>query len=356
MACKKYILNNTTNSNGVFSYQECSNQMWNYNNLIVPNTTLNIWLITGTYSTASSSVISVDDLGDFPFVIPPTPSISGTGNATPTPTPTPSLTPSNTPTVSLTASLTTTPTPTNTQTNTQTQTPSSTTTSTPTPTVTQTPTNTATVTNTPAVTSTPTTTTTVTQTPTNTATVTSTPTTTTTVTQTPTNTATVTSTPTTTTTLTPTPSATPTIQGLFFTIKEVGPDVVLSGTGTANLSSLNLEGTFSGFVSVIRPSTGQFSVGSGGNYSTYSGSTFNPVPFGSGFLPISADISTGNNFGISGFGNLVVPQGYVGGALNGTGTFTATTLATLGVTVPGGPYLIQWGASGASETITFQVI
>jgi hypothetical protein len=156
--------------------------------------------------------------------------------------------------------------------------------------------------------------------------------------------------------LTPTPSATPTIQGLFFTIQEVGPDVVLSGTGTANLSSLNLEGTFSGFVSVIRPSTGQFSVGSGGNYSTYSGSTFNPVPFGSGFLPISADISTGNNFGIGGFGNLVVPQGYVGGALNGTGTFTATTLATLGVTVPGGPYLIQWGASGASETITFQVI
>ena len=332
MACKKYILNNTTNSNGVFSYQECSNQMWNYNNLIESNTTLNIWLITGTYSTASSSVISVDDLGDFPFVIPPTPSISGTGNATPTPTPTPSLTPSNTPTVSLTASLTTTPTPTNTQT----QTPSSTTTSTPTPTVTQTPTNTATVTNTPAVTSTPTTTTTVTQTPTNTAT--------------------VTSTPTTTTTLTPTPSATPTIQGLFFTIQEVGPDVVLSGTGTANLSSLNLEGTFSNFVSVIRPSTGQFSVGSGGNYSTYSGSTFNPVPFGSGFLPISADISTGNNFGIGGFGNLVVPQGYVGGALNGTGTFTGTTFATLGVTVPGGPYLIQWGASGASETITFQVI
>jgi hypothetical protein len=322
MACKKYILTNTTNSNGVFSYQECSNQMWNYNNLIEPNTTLNIWLITGTYGTATSSVISVDDLGDFPFVIPPTPSISGTGNATPTPTPTPSLTPSNTPTVSLTASLTATPTNTETPTPTNTETP----TNTPTPTNTETPTNTPT--NTP--------------TPTNT--------------ETPTNTPTVTSTPTTTTTLTPTPSATPTIQGLFFTIQEVGPDVVLSGTGTANLSSLNLEGTFSNFVSVIRPSTGQFSVGSGGNYSTYSGSTFNPVPFGSGFLPISADISTGNNFGIGGFGNLVVPQGYVGGALNGTGTFTATTLATLGVTVPGGPYLIQWGASGASETITFQVI
>jgi hypothetical protein len=201
-----------------------------------------------------------------------------------------------------------------------------------------TPSPTATVTQTPSKTPTNTPTATPTKTPTNTPTVTITPTNT----ETPTN--------------TPTPSATPTIQGLFFTIQEVGPDVVLSGTGTANLSSLNLEGTFANFVSNIRPSTGRFSVGSGGNYSTYSGSTFNPVPFGSGFLPINADISTGNNFGIGGFGNLVVPQGYVGGALNGTGTFTATTLATLGVTVPGGPYLIQWGASGASETITFQVI
>ena len=176
------------------------------------------------------------------------------------------------------------------------------------------------------------------------------------ITPTTTITSSVTPTPTITPTNTPTPSSTPPIQGLFFTIQEVGPDVVLSGTGTANLSSLNLEGTFfSPFGSVIRPSSGRFSVGSGGNYSTYSGSTFNPVPFGSGFLPINADISTGNNFGIGGFGNLVVPQGYVGGALNGTGTFTATTLATLGVTVPGGPYLIQWGASGASETITLVV-
>jgi hypothetical protein len=211
-----------------------------------------------------------------------------------------------------------------------------------------------------SITPTPTSSITPTQTPTNTPTNSVTPTITSSVTptQTPTNTPTNSVTPTNTPTnsVTPTPSSTPPIQGLFFTIQEVGPDVVLSGTGTANLSSLNLEGTFSNFVSVIRPSTGQFSVGSGGNYSTYSGSTFNPVPFGSGFLPISADISTGNNFGIGGFGNLVVPQGYVGGALNGTGTFTATTLATLGVTVPGGPYVIQWGASGASETITFQVI
>ena len=73
------------------------------------------------------------------------------------------------------------------------------------------------------------------------------------------------------------------------------------------------------------------------------------------YIEPNADISTGNNFGIGGFGNLVVPEGYVGGALNGTGTFTGTTLATLGVTVPGGPYLIQWGASGASETITLVV-
>ena len=319
--CIRYtITNDSANLSAVISYNRCSDNQLIDDYQIKPGDTIRIWFVEDTFSSTFLPFLEFDSSEIWPLTPTasetptPTPGLSAT--ATPTPTETPGLTASETPT----------PTPTPTETTTG-MTP------TPTQTITETPTNTATQTNTPTITSTPT------------------------VTSTPTNTPTVTSTPTVTPTNTPTPSSTPPIQGLFFTIQEVGPDVVLSGTGTANLSSLNLEGTFfSPFGSVIRPSSGRFSVGSGGNYSTYSGSTFNPVPFGSGFLPINADISTGNNFGIGGFGNLVVPQGYVGGALNGTGTFTGTTLATLGVTVPGGPYLIQWGASGASETITFQVI
>jgi hypothetical protein len=127
MACKKYILTNTTSSNGVFSYQECSNQMWVYDVLITPGTTLNIWLTTGTFSTASQNIITVTDLGSFPFPITPTPTPSNTSTVTPTPTntQTPTNTPSETPTNTPTETPTTTPTetPTNTPTNTTSPTP-----------------------------------------------------------------------------------------------------------------------------------------------------------------------------------------------------------------------------------------
>ena len=155
---------------------------------------------------------------------------------------------------------------------------------------------------------------------------------------------------------TPTPSSTPPIQGLFFTLQEVGPDVILSGTGTADLASLTLDGTGAPAPSFIYPSQGFFNVGTLASYDYYSGATlgYNPGSFGSGSIT-SADLSTGDVFGLNGFGAVLVPEGYSGGLLNGTATFTATTLATLGVTVLGG-HLIQWGASGASETITLVVL
>ena len=142
MACRKYILTNTTSSNGVFSYQECSNQMWVYDVLITPGTTLNIWLTTGTYSTASQNIITVSDLGSFPFIPTPTPTPSNTSS--PTPTPTNTITPTTTTTLTVT--------PTETPTNTPSETPTETPTSTPTGTPANTPTNTETPTPTPSVT------------------------------------------------------------------------------------------------------------------------------------------------------------------------------------------------------------
>jgi hypothetical protein len=51
---------------------------------------------------------------------------------------------------------------------------------------------------------------------------------------------------------------------------------------------------------------------------------------------------------------LVVPIGYTGGILNGYSQFDNTDLATLSATT--GTYLVQWGSSGASETITFDIL
>lgn len=174
------------------------------------------------------------------------------------------------------------------------------------------------------------------------------------ITPTTTITSSVTPTPTVTPTNTPTPSSTPPIQGLFFTLQEVGSDVVLSGTGSANLSALSAL-LYSAGGSFIRPSAGTFNVGTGtGNVAWFTGVTLSsPTSFGSGSIT-NADSSTGDNFGFGGFGDIQVPQGYGGGLLNGTATFTGTTLSTLGATV--GTYETKWGASGASETITIQVI
>jgi hypothetical protein len=152
MACRKYLLTNNTSSNGVYSYQECSNQMWVYDVLLPAGHACNIWLIDGTYSTAMPTIITVTDFGSFPFTISPTPSATNT----PTPTQTPSETPTNTPTNTATSTPTQTPsetptnTPTNTATSTPTNTPTNTTTNTQTPT--QTPSETPTNTPTPSVT------------------------------------------------------------------------------------------------------------------------------------------------------------------------------------------------------------
>ena len=304
MACRKYTLTNNSSFTQTYTYQECNNLMWNYDFTIEAGQTRTIWLINGTYAAPLTSVLSVSDDGVFPPANSPTPSV--TSSITPTPTssitPTPSVTPSVTPTNSVTP--------------------------------TQTPTNTPTNSVTPTITSSVTPSVTPTNTPTNSVTPTNTPT----------------------NSVTPTPSSTPPIQGLFFTLQEVGPDVVLSGTGTADLASLTLDGTGAPQPSFIIPNQGFFAVGTSANYDYYSGATlgYNPGSFGSGSVT-NADLSTGDVFGLNGFGAVSVPEGYSGGLLNGTATFTATTLATLGVTILGG-HTIQWGASGMSETINLVVI
>jgi hypothetical protein len=135
-------------------------------------------------------------------------------------------------------------------------------------------------------------------------------------------------------------------------MQEVGLNVILSGTGTANVTSLNLSGTSTTFQPFIDPSSGMFSVGVGGDYDVYSGTTFNSAPFGTGGY-IIPNIAGGNEFGIS-VNSLVVPIGYTGGILNGYSQFDNTDLATLSATT--GTYLVQWGSSGASETITFDIL
>lgn len=123
MACKKYVLTNTTSSTQTFSYQECSNSMWVYDVLLEPNQTKTIWLLDSTFQSYYTNDMTIVDEG----VFPPTPSSS---SSTPTPTPTQSVTPSSSSTPTPTPSVTTTPTVT------PSVTPSGTASVTPTPTIT----------------------------------------------------------------------------------------------------------------------------------------------------------------------------------------------------------------------------
>jgi len=291
----------------------------------------------------------------------PTPSTTATLGVTPTATetqtPTPTETPTNTPTETPTPEPTTTPTetptpePTTTPTETPTPEPTTTPTETPTPEPTTTPTNTETPTNTPSETPS--------ETPTNTPTETPTPEPTTT----PTNTETPTNTPTPSVTETSTP--TPTTSGVVgsvvnMTLLEVGGDVVLSGEGTMNLTSLtNLQPFFRG-ISIV-PSVSQFGCGLAGpgpfNSRLYTGATFSsPANFGTGNQTLG-DSGTGDFFGVAfaaSSNQLFVPSGYTSGSfISGTTTFNSTTLATLGATP--GTYTWSWGSGATLSSIIMTV-
>ena len=296
----------------------------------------------------------------------PTPSLSVGGSPSPTPTETVTPTPTHSPTPTLTPTSTPTSTLTQTPTQTPTNSPSPTVTPTesvsPTPTQTLTPTITATPTLTPTNSPGPTPTSTPTNTPTNTVTPTHTQTPTPTESTSPTPTPTITPTESVTPTATSTPTVTPSPvvgQVVNMNLLEVGGDVVLSGAGTMNLTSLtNVQPFFRS--SNIVPSVSQFGCGLAGpgpfNSRLYTGSTFNsPANFGTGGQTVGS--GTGDFFGVTfaiSNNQLFVPSGYTSGSfISGTTTFNSTTLATLGATP--GTYTWSWGSGANASSIVMQV-
>ena len=223
-----------------------------------------------------------------------------------------------------------------------------------TPSVTPTPTNTPTLTETP------------TETPTNTPTLTETPT------PTPTNTPTLTETPEVETldnpiitendeyisvefddflmfvdpiipTETPTPTSTP---ASVFNVRvtEVGSDVVFSGSGTMNLSSLTLSGTQS-VGAGLQATNAIWVVGDVTLLDRYTGSITYPSSFGTSDIS-STTSSTGDTFGVIPYlsgRTILVPSGYVSNTyISGSTTYDGVTISDLGLTI--GTYTYNWGS------------
>jgi len=139
------------------------------------------------------------------------------------------------------------------------------------------------------------------------------------------------------------------------TMTQQGTNVVATGSGTIDLSSLIFVGTGSGDeagvsgglgIIVVGPVSFQPSDGYGG----YSG----PVSFGSLGL-LTASTGSGDRVGIDqDSGELFVPAGYVSGtALSSSSTWDNKDFASLGVTP--GTYVWNWGSGPTADSFTLQI-
>src|ERR1041385_7840213 len=97
------------------------------------------------------------------------------------------------------------------------------------------------------------------------------------------------------------------------TINQVGTDVVVTGSGTIDLTGLTFVTSGTLAPNAIEASLGIIQMGGNPNLAQYIG-IMGPTSFGSGGLFL-ANTSSGDFFGIFGLtGNIDVPQGYVSGA------------------------------------------
>ena len=139
---------------------------------------------------------------------------------------------------------------------------------------------------------------------------------------------------------------------ITLTATEVGGDVLLTGSGTANLAGLTLlNTTFDS--SAIFPSLPYATTGSAVSVpSVFYAALSGPANFGPGGFRVATS-GTGDVFGVN-LNVLVAPVGYTSGTpLSGSSTFASATFASLGMTP--GTYVWTWGAGANADSLTLQI-
>ncbi len=141
--------------------------------------------------------------------------------------------------------------------------------------------------------------------------------------------------------------------GYIVTLKQVGSDVVATGSGAIDLTGLSFLTAATGPLAQMTPSFAQIITGpTSGSTDMYFGTIAGPTNFGSGGF-IFASSGSGDVVGLnqgdpSAF--LFLPQGYLSGnALSDSSTYNNATFASLGVTP--GIYRWIWG-DGADQNFT----
>jgi hypothetical protein len=145
-------------------------------------------------------------------------------------------------------------------------------------------------------------------------------------------------------------SAGPARAGLVFTLKEVGPDVILVGSGTANTAGLTNSGGWGGQPLAGPRFAAIYMASPPGGWGDYYSDISGPSNFGLGSITVGVSASGSDAFGIEGAnGNLMLPSGYVSNSsLSATVTFAGKSLADLGATR--GTYIWTWGSGSNSDS------
>ena len=143
----------------------------------------------------------------------------------------------------------------------------------------------------------------------------------------------------------------PATAGYIVTLKEVGSDVVATGSGPIDLTDLTSAGGTSS-QPALRPLEGIIITGTSGSLDAYTGFT-GPNSFGSGTTRV-ADSGSGDLVGIADvISALLVPEGYDSGdPLSNTATYLSETFSSLGVTP--GTYEWTWGP-GENQNFTLVI-
>ena len=143
-----------------------------------------------------------------------------------------------------------------------------------------------------------------------------------------------------------------------FTISPVGPNVVVTGSGSFDLSALVIDvpPSESGFSGGMWPGAAILFSGPSVPVDEYR-STPGVINFGPGGVTQSTSDfgdAVGIHGGLSG-GLLYVPAGYISGSQLVTGsTYANQTLASLGLTP--GNYVFRWGSGGSADSLTVSIV
>ena len=150
-------------------------------------------------------------------------------------------------------------------------------------------------------------------------------------------------------------ATTPAQAAFLLDFEQVGANVVVTGSGTIDLTGLT--GPFpNSFSAFMTPQLSQIANGSPTDVpvDVYSGVTGGPASFGPGNGSASFPNTGSGDLVFVNLGMILVPSGYVSdNALSDISTYENQTFASLGVTP--GTYVYTWGSGDHADTLTLEI-